>query len=300
MLGVMLGLRSALQRGDVSRAALWGGALMVYPTLMLLLGGFISYGAAAVIIVGGIAAISTASTSRVLLALTVTTFLGVSVFVNYFAHRNEIRDAVWGGAPMEQRIDATFNIFRGFAWIDTTNSDHLTALHERLNQNYFVGIAAERIEQGQVSYLYGRSIWEGILALVPRAIWPEKPVFGGSPKIVMEMTGLVLDEDTSWGVGNVMEFHINFGIPGLVLGFLGLGWLLGFLDRRAAESDRSGELGKVFFYFLPAVALIQPIGSMVELAGGVAAALVAAYGWSWAWERWSKRRVSAKLPARHL
>jgi hypothetical protein len=246
---------------------------------MLLLGGFVSYGAAAVIIVGAIAAISTASTSRVILTVAFATFLGLSVFVNYYAHRTEIRDAVWGGAPMEQRVDATFNIFRDFAWLDSTNSHHLIALHERLNQNYFVGIAAERIRQGQTSYLYGRSIWEGILALVPRAIWPEKPVF----------------------VGNVMEFHINFGIPGLVLGFLVLGWLLGFLDRKAAESDRSGEFGKVFFYFLPAAALIQPIGSMVELAGGGAAALVAAYGWSWTWERWSKRRVrSAKLPAKHL
>ena len=293
MLGVMLGLRSALQRGDIQRAVLWGSALMVYPTLMLLLGGFLSYGAAAVIIVAAIVAISTVSTTRVLFVGAVVTFMAVSLFTSYFAHRDEIRQEVWGGASMSRRADAVLKIFTDFTWLETTNPDQLMAMHQRLNQNYFVGLAADRIERGEVDYLYGRSVWEGVLALVPRAIWPDKPVFGGSPKIVREMTGLPLDENTSWGVGNVMEFHINFGITGLVVGFLLLGWILGALDRKAAELERSGDLGRVFFYFLPGVALIQPLGSMVELTGGAAAALVAAFGWKWAWERWPKRGIAS-------
>ena len=291
MLGIMLGLRSALLRRDPQRALLWMAALAVYPILMLLLRGFVSYGAAAVIIVLAITAISTASLSRVILVASLTSFLGVSVFVNYFANRTAIRDAVWGGAPMEQRIDTTLNIFRGFEWLDLSDPRQLTALHERLNQNYFVGVAAERLKAGEVGYLYGQSIWEGIIALVPRAIWPDKPVFAGSPKIVMEMTGLQLNEDTSWGVGNVMEFYINYGIPGLVIGFVALGWLLGTLDRKAAEADRRGDFKKVIIFFLPAVALIQPIGSMVELASGAAAAVVASYGWGRMWGWWSKRKL---------
>jgi hypothetical protein len=294
MLGVMLALRSALARADVKAAAIWTGVLFVYPVLMLLLGGFLSYGAAAVIIVGSIIAISTVSTPRVIIVTIIASFVGLSLFVNYFQQRDEIRDAVWGHAPMVQRIDAAANIFREFRWLDWSDPDHLDALHKRLNQNYFVGLAAERIEEGQVDYLYGRSVWEGFLSLVPRAIWPEKPVFGGSPKIVKEMTGLMLSENTSWGVGNVMEFQINFGIVGLVGGFLALGWLLGTLDRKAAEAERAGDLSRLFFFFLPAVALVQPLGSVVELSGGAAAALMAAYGWSWAWERWSKRKIRSR------
>ena len=114
-------------------------------------------------------------------------------------------------------------------------------------------------------------------------------MFGGSPKIVSEMTGLFLPETTSFGVGNVMEFQINFGIPGVVIGFLVLGWLLGTLDRKAAVAEGSGDLGRVFLFFLPATALIQPNGSMVEITGGPAAALVAAYSWKWAWRLWSGR-----------
>jgi hypothetical protein len=55
----------------------------------------------------------------------------------------------------------------------------------------------------------------------------------------------------------------------------------------------------MFFVFLPAVALIQPNGSLVELAGGSAAALVAAIGWNWSWTVWSRRhpaRSPTSLP----
>jgi hypothetical protein len=66
------------------------------------------------------------------------------------------------------------------------------------------------------------------------------------------------------------------------------------LDRKAAAAERRGELGKVILFFLPAVALIQPNGSMIEMASGAAAAIIAAYGWNWAWGHCAKL---ARLPA---
>ena len=146
-----------------------------------------------------------------------------------------------------------------------------------------------RLQQEQVNYLYGRSIWEGVEALVPRALWPDKPVFGGSGHVVADMTGLHLNEDTSWGVGNVMEFQINFGMPGVVFGFLILGFVLGWLDFKAAAGDARGDMSKVILYFLVAAALIQPNGSLVEMTGGAAAAIVSAYIWKWVWELWLNR-----------
>jgi hypothetical protein len=86
-----------------------------------------------------------------------------------------------------------------------------------------------------------------------------------------------------------MEFQINYGIPGLVVGFFLLGFLLRALDRHAAVSLRRANFNGTIVSFLPAVALVQPNGSLVELAGGGAAALVAAFGWRWAWKHWSPR-----------
>src|SRR4030095_1799785 len=133
-----------------------------------------------------------------------------------FQNRDEIREAVWGGATLEERIDATMGIVRDFEWFDPHNEIHLYALDQRLNQNYFVGLSSARIAQDQVNFLYGRSLWEGLQALIPRAVWTEKPVFGGSPVIVAEMTGLTMSDTTSFGVGNVMEFYVNFGVPGVI------------------------------------------------------------------------------------
>jgi hypothetical protein len=177
---------------------------------------------------------------------------------------------------------------RDFSIFDPRKAFHLQALDARLNQNYFAGLAAARIESGDASYLYGRSLGEGILSLIPRALWPDKPIVAGSGRVVSDMTGLSLSRDTSWGVGNVMEFDINFGIAGLIGGFLLLGWGLGRLDRLAARSAISGEMGRALLFFLPAVALIQPNGSLVDITSGAAGAVVAAYGLKWAWARWPK------------
>jgi len=135
-----------------------------------------------------------------------------------------------------------------------------------------------------------------LIALVPRFLWPDKPVFGGSGTIVADMTGLHLDENTSWGVGNVMEFQINFGTSGVVIGFLILGLAIGWLDFKAAAADARGDVNKLIPLFLVGVALVQPGGSIVEITGGAAAGGVAAYGWKWAWTLWLQR---SKDPARN-
>jgi hypothetical protein len=112
------------------------------------------------------------------------------------------------------------------------------------------------------------------------------------------MTGLQLSKSTSFGVGNVMEFQINFGIAGVVLGFILFGYLLRKLDRNAAAKYERGDLSSTLLYFLPAVAMIQPNGSMVEILGGATSAWIAAYGWRWAWARWPKPVAYSALQPR--
>jgi hypothetical protein len=288
MLGIILALKSALRSKDWAMGGRWLIALTVYPILMLLLGGFLSYGVAAVVIVLSAVTVPVRSKVRLAGGIVLASVLGISVFLSYFEHRSEIRGAVWGGASVDTRINASMGAVKDIGIFSARNPGHLHALDDRLNQNYFVGLAASRIEAGSVDYLKGRSLWEGALALVPRALWPDKPVVAGSPKIVAEMTGLSLSRGTSFGVGNVMEFQINFGIPGLIVGFLLFGFILGRLDRLAASADLTGDFGRTFFYFLPAVALIQPNGSIVEMMSGAAAAFAAAFAWRWVWLRWPK------------
>jgi hypothetical protein len=76
----------------------------------------------------------------------------------------------------------------------------------------------------------------------------------------------------------------------VAIGFLILGWLIGTLDLRAAAAERRGDFGSTIIFFLPAVAMIDPDGSLIEISGGAAAALVAAFGWRWGWNMWRHSR----------
>ena len=289
ILGVMLGLKSAVKRGNPIEMLVWCAASMIYPVLKLVLGGFLSYGSAALIIIYSVLVVIVDRVWKVVIGIIFAVVLGMNLFVNYFQHREHIREEAWGGASLEDRLDATLSIFTDFQWFSSENPEQMTALDARLNQNYFVGLAAARLQAGAVSYLHGRSLGEGLMALVPRALWPDKPVFAGSPEIVAEMTGLHLSKSTSWGVGNVMEAQINFGTPGVVVSFLLFGFFLRKFDRAAALAERRADYGRLIFCFLPAVAAIQPNGSLVEVASGAAAATLAAFGWRWGWQQWTRR-----------
>ena len=218
----------------------------------------------------------------------------LSVFTAYFQNRNAIRDAVWGGASLEQRLDAASGVIRDFHIFDPYAEADITATDLRLNQNYFTGLAALRIQVGQSKFLQGRTVGDAVIALIPRAIWPDKPVKAGSGSLVVESTGLILSDTTSWGVGNVMEAYINFGLFGVLLFFTLFGYGLAWLDFTAFMAERAGNTRLLLSVFLPAIALIQPNGSFVELTAGGVSAWLAGLFWFWVWQR-RQRRVQRQL-----
>lgn len=296
MLGVLLGLRWSIREKRRIWTAIWFGCLAVYPAMILFTAGFLGYGATAALIVVCSLAVSGRGYAKTFVVMAAVVYLGLSLFSNYFQARDRIRAAVWWEGSMERRIDAISGIITDWKFFDTSDQFVLAGLDVRLNQNYFVGLAAENLESGTVDYLYGRSVSDAVLSLVPRAFWPGKTVAAGSSTIVADMTGLDLASNTSWGVGNVMEFYINFGLYGLAAGFLILGWAIGRLDHRAAIAETRGDYAMLMLFFLPGVALIQPIGSMVELVGGASSAWLAAYFWRWVWAHWQDRKQMSVPP----
>jgi hypothetical protein len=112
--------------------------------------------------------------------------------------------------------------------------------------------------------------------LVPRVMWPNKPVTGGSGDLVSTYTGLTFAEGTSVGVGQVMEFYINFGTMGVLIGFLIMGAIVGLLDTAAGERMMAGEWGAFILWFLPGVTFLQVGGQLVEVTSSAAAAFLLA------------------------
>jgi hypothetical protein len=73
-----------------------------------------------------------------------------------------------------------------------------------------------------------------------------------------------------------MEFYLNFGTPGVVVGFIIMGVLVTAFDWQAAERLARNDLHGFVLWFLPGIALLQVGGQLVEITASAAASLVVA------------------------
>jgi len=138
-----------------------------------------------------------------------------------------------------------------------------------------VGQGIDRHDSGESPFLYGNSVpwW----TLVPRALWPDKPDVGGGGEIVANFTGRHFAEGTSVGAGQVLEFYMNFGYPGIVIGFAALGFALMRLDRGIMDGLRRGDLKLVIRCAMPGLGMLQPSGNLMEIMVVTAASVITAY-----------------------
>lgn len=255
----------------------WVLGAAVLPVLTVLVGGFLGAGAAVLATL----AVSIASFYRprwhVVVGAFFLSYLGLSIFVTYLGTRSDIRGAVWGGERLPVRLSVLGQAFASFRPFDPTDPDKLTLIDIRMNQNYLVGAAVEYLAAGGTSFAGGATIRDAVLAIVPRAVWPDKPFAAGSGDLVSDYTGIGFAEATSVGIGTVLEMYINFGSLGVFVGFAGLGALVTFFDFLAAGRLRLDDDAGFVRWYVPGLALQQVGGSLVEVTAGVGGAFVAVF-----------------------
>lgn len=247
---------------------------LALPLVTLICSGFIGYGISALVIVGAFFIQFFRVRFAFVLSLVPLVYLGLTVYVNYMESRNDIRETVWGNQAYSARMNVILDKSTTFEPFDPQNAQHLYLIDRRLNQNLLVGKAVRAIESGRAATANGKTLAFAFVSWIPRAIWPSKPAVGGSGDIVSRYTGLRFAEHTSVGLGQVLEFYINFGAAGVMIGFFVLGFALRRLDIAAATRLMEGNVWKFAGLHLIGIALIQPGGSMSEIVAGVAAAFV--------------------------
>jgi len=73
-------------------------------------------------------------------------------------------------------------------------------------------------------YEHGRTIWDALVtSFVPRFLWPGKPRTGGRSTLAVRYAEMQSVPGTSFGVGAISEFYINWGTAGVLLGMPLLG-----------------------------------------------------------------------------
>jgi hypothetical protein len=210
--------------------------------------------------------------------------------------REDIRKMVGGGQPLQDRAERVETTLETFEWLDLWNDDHLERMDSRLNQSFLVGAAVSRLADfGE--YAHGVTLWQSLQAVIPRVLWPDKPTAAGSGALVSEFTGIQFSEGTSVGIGQVMEFYVNFGTLGVVVGFILFGALITILDGAASERLAAHNLPGFVLWYLPGLSLLQVGGSMVEITSSMATCVVVAMVVNRYLERLQRKRSANFAPA---
>jgi hypothetical protein len=93
---------------------------------------------------------------------------------------------------------------------------------------------------------------------------------------VTQFTGVPFAAGTSVGAGSVLEFYMNFGVPGLMVGFAALGFLLMKLDHGVMRALAMRDLRSLLSNAMPGLAMLAPGGNFLEIIVSVAAAYLTA------------------------
>ncbi|NDA48302.1 MAG: hypothetical protein EBY21_13730 [Alphaproteobacteria bacterium] len=157
MLAAMTSLATAVTNRSPVKILIWLAILFAYPFIVLTISGFMSYGTTAVIIVGSLAVVRIRSALQSILIIMALGYIGISGFVNYFESRTELRSTLWSGAGFGERVGAVVNAFSALETFNPDNPRHMRALTIRLNQNEFVGLAAELLLGWVIGWLDQRS-----------------------------------------------------------------------------------------------------------------------------------------------
>jgi hypothetical protein len=274
VVGLGLACWAAWRGGRRPFFAAWLIVVGTLPLFTLVSQGFLSYGLSALIATLALIVTFTRPKPAWLLVGLIATYLGLSFYVTYMRDRAPIRDVVWTGAPVEDRVAQLALTLSDPEWFDPYDVHQLQRIDARLNQNALVGAAVRYLEVQRNPFARGETLWEAAIALIPRAAWPEKPVTAGSGTLVTRYTGIPFSATTSVGIGQVMEFYVNFGRVGVLVGFLFLGVALSLLDVGAHNRLLKGDWQGFALWYLPGLSLLQAGGSLVEVTSSAGAAVV--------------------------
>jgi len=82
-------------------------------------------------------------------------------------------------------------------------------------------------------YAHGTTVLDSFYTLIPRALWPSKPIAAGGSRFVMRFSGMHRDprDTTSIGLPYQFELYANGGPMCVIVGLFIIGYVCGALER---------------------------------------------------------------------
>lgn len=230
---------------------------LLWPLITVTTTGFLGTGIAPTIFVLIFVLMRHKAGKRLLLLSPLIAFILLSFISTYFNNRTNLRNLVWGGAAAGDVLDYTYRTYtENFTWINLYEPKNLIWIDYRLNLTYFTGLAVSNLENGATTYANGETINNALLILVPRILWPDKPVEIGGSDLISRYTNLYFSIGTTYSMGQVMELYVNYGSIGVVVGFILLGIVIVTIDRRAARALADGDSYRFALWIMPFFGLL--------------------------------------------
>ena len=275
--GIVLGLWQAHLKKHRYMKSIFLSLFLLPPLLSLVFQGFLGFGALTTFTLIMFLYSSFPSKKAYLVLFLLGYFL-VSFFSVYLAKRLEFRAVAWSGESIKT-FSALEVFIDEFQWLDLKNIDiaSLQQIDSRLNQNILLGRSIYYLEHGYEEFAKGETLIDAALALIPRILWPDKPMVGGSGNLMSRYTGEQFALGTSVGITPVIEAYINFGRYGVISIFLFLGILMGHIDRKAKHALCEGDQERFIMWYMPGLGFLQVSGSFVEVTSTVFSLLIAAW-----------------------
>jgi hypothetical protein len=208
--------------------------------------------------------------------LVVCIVLAFFPYQQWMAGRKRLRSAIGESVSLSKRIEITVDIFLNVEPIQVEGEEVANAYAKRGDYSPLLATAMQYTPDRQ-PFAYGTTLLEGFTAIIPRALWPDKPYRVGGNALVSQYTGLHFDTATSVAVTYPFEFYVNFGREGVIVGLFVLGLLFGWMEHSYyvwAVRDPWGELSMVFMTWILAV----DAGTIALAMMMIPAALVITWG----------------------
>jgi hypothetical protein len=251
--------------------------MLIIPMVTVVSEGFLGFGVMALLTITMFCAQFFRPRWVLIAGFLVSAYCGLCVYTTYMRGREELRASVWGSDNLSNRVDKFLEIAGRFRPFNPWDNDDLAVVDERLDQNIIVGAAVSHLEFTD-DFAKGGTLVDAVIAMVPRLVWPNKPMSAGSGLMVTRYTGIEFAYGTSVGIGPVLELYANFATAGVVIGFLVLGLGIRLLDGLAGACLADGDWHGFAIWCLIGISFLNVSGSFVETSMGAFASLLLAYG----------------------
>jgi len=275
VIGLCLGCWNFWRLGKRRAFFWWLAVIALAPLFTMFSTGFLGIGIISLIIAVSFISVFYRPKWKLFLSGIVISCLALSFFVSYMEYREELRDVVWGGKEISKRTDITKQMMGSLTLLDVMDNKQLGHIDVRLNQSHITGSAISNMQMGHTAFARGETVADSLVAMVPRILWPAKPIQIDRTRVVEKYTGLYF-EDVGVAMGLIMEFYINLGLAGVIIGFVLFGIILAIVDTACGYRLMKGDWQGFTYWFLPSLSLVGCV-SLVQITMTAVSSVVFCY-----------------------